>query len=124
MKTTIYLCADATLTYGPLGGQDKIVPQALPVGVVESADVAERLIQTVGSRSYPIPENDPDFKQQLQGRSIKPGYGPDYRYHYSLPDFERNNENTLFEVSKTFELLIAGDTRAAFARATGVSNDL
>jgi hypothetical protein len=116
-KTTIYICSDATLTYGPYGGRDKIVPQALPVGVVDSPDKAETLIQLVGSKAWNVPENDPDFTQQLKGRTIQPGYGPQHRYRYSLPDFEQGNEMTIFEVSKTFDLLIEGKTREGFERA-------
>jgi hypothetical protein len=119
-KTSIYICADSTLTYGPYGGRKKIIKQALPVAVVDSPETAERLIQTVGSKSKPIPANDPDFKEALGKRKIEPGYGPTWRFHYSLPDFERENVETVFEVRKTFDLLVEGKTKEAFKRAHNV----
>lgn len=122
MKTTIYMCADSTLTYGPYGGRAKIIKAALPVGVVESPEEAERLIRIVGSRAHNVAAGDPDFRQVLGQRTIKPGYGPTWRYHYSLPDFVRDNVESLFEVRKTFELLIEGRVREAFARAQGDSD--
>lgn len=114
MSTSVYLCADGTLTYGPYGGRDKIIKQALPVCVVEDEHEAELLIQLVGSKAYPDPEGDPDFA----GRSIKPGYGPNHRYHYSLRNFERNNVDDLFKVHRTMEAL--RDAKRADDRA-GVS---
>lgn len=107
MKTSVYICADSTLTYGPYGGKHKIVPQALPIAVVDSEDEAKRLIQLVGTRSYDTPEADPDFRQQLKGREIEPGYGPDHRYYYSLPEFERDNVETLPAVRARVEELLA-----------------
>ena len=94
-KTTLYICADSTLTYGPYGGRKKIVPEALPIAVVDSEDAARTLIITFGRRSYDDPIADPDFSQQLKGRPIPPGYGPDHRYYYSGPEFERDNVDTL-----------------------------
>lgn len=117
MKTSIYICADSTLTYGPYGGQRKIIGAALPVGVVDSPETAERLIHTVGRRAILNPGTDADFRDALRGRQVQPGYGPDWRYHYSLPDFRRNNVESLFEVRKTFDLLVKGKTREAIQRA-------
>lgn len=123
MSTSIYLCADGTLTYGPYGGRDKIIKPALPVCVVEDEEEAEYLIQLVGSKAYSDPEGDPDFS----GRTIKPGYGPNWRYHYSFNNFERNNVDDLFRVSATMEALRdarrADDREAvhqAIAEAQGV----
>lgn len=119
-KTSIYICADSTLTYGPYGGTAKIIEAALPVAVVEDEEQAMRLIQTVGSRAYLSPGTDADFRDALGKREIKPGYGPNWRYYYSLPDFERDNVSTIFEVRKTFDLLIEGKVKEAFDRAREV----
>ena len=95
MKTSLYICADGTLTYGPLGGRKKIIKQALPIAIVDDEDMAKRLVITFGRRSYDDPIADPHFEQQLKGRPIPPGYGPDHRYYYSGPEFERDNVDTL-----------------------------
>lgn len=104
-KTSIYICADGTLTYGPYGGQDKIVPQALPVGIVRSEEDAVFIITTLGRAAWDVPEADAKFEQQLDGRTIQPGYGPKHRYYCSLPEFERNNVETLFAVRTRVEEL-------------------
>lgn len=102
-KTSVYVCADGTLTYGPYGGRDKIVPQALPIGIVDSPDEAESLILLIGRKAYDDPIADPRFEQQLNGRTIKPGYGPTWRHYCSLPEWERGNVETLFAVRKWVE---------------------
>jgi hypothetical protein len=94
METTLYICADGTLTYGPFGGQDKIIPQALPIGVVESEKIADDFIHLVGRSAYDAPGINDDFQ------NIKPGYGPTSRFYYSLPGFERNNVETVFTVAE------------------------
>lgn len=99
-KTTVYICADGTLTYGPFGGKDKIVPQALPIAWVDNEETAIRLIVTVGRHSYDVPEADHRFEQQLNGRTIKHGYGPTTRYYYSGPEFVRNDVDSIFKVMK------------------------
>lgn len=106
-ETSIYICADGTLTYGPFGGKDKIVPQALPIAMVDSEEQAQTLIVTIGRRSYDNPEADPFFEQQLGRRRIKPGYGPDHRYYYSGPEFERDNVETLHPVREAVAKRIA-----------------
>lgn len=106
-KTSVYICADGTMTYGPYGGRDKIIKAALPVAVVENEEQAKRLIVTVGRAAYDTPEADAHFEQQLGRRRIKPGYGPDYRYYYSGPEFERNNVETLFAVREALEKVLA-----------------
>ena len=116
MKTSIYICADSTLTYGPYGGRKKIIKQALPVAVVDSPEEAETLITLVGKKTW-HPRSDPDYRQQLRGRPIQPGYGPSTRMHYSLSDFAINDVTTTFEVRKTFDLLVAGKISEAFERA-------
>lgn len=95
MKTSVYICADGTLTYGPYGGKDKIIKQALPVAIVDSEEDAKHLIISVGRAAYDVPMADAHFEAQLGRRKIKPGYGPDYRYYYSGPEFERDNVDTL-----------------------------
>lgn len=105
VKTTVYICADGTLTYGPYGGKDKIIPQALPIAFVDSPEIAEDLIITVGRHSYDVPEADHRFEQQLNGRTIKPGYGPSTRYYYSGPEFKRNDVESIFDVSKAIAKL-------------------
>jgi hypothetical protein len=111
-KTTVYICADSTLTYGPLGGTDKIIPQALPIAFVEDEEAARALIFTIGRKAWDVPEADPDFAQTLAGRTIKPGYGPDWRYYCSLPEFEKNNVETIFAVMERVKEFIpkAGGT--------------
>jgi len=94
-ETTVYICADSTLTYGPKGGRKKIVKEALPVAVVPDEDTARLLILTFGRRSYDDPIADPHFTQQMKGRPIPEGYGPDHRYYYSGADFEKDNVDTL-----------------------------
>lgn len=106
MKTSVYICADGTLTYGPYGGKQKIIPQALPIAIVEDENEANSLIVTVGRRSYDAPEADPRFEQALRGRAIQPGYGPDHRYYYSLPEFERDNVETVFSVRERVEQIL------------------
>lgn len=93
--TSIYICADGTLTYGPYGGTEKIIPQAMPIAVVEDEDEAFDLITMMGRKAYNVPEADPRFEKQLKGRGIKPGYGPTFRYYYAFPEFVRNDETTL-----------------------------
>lgn len=102
MDTTIYICADGTLTYGPLGGKDKIIKEALPVGFAPSEHIAQLCIATMGKRAYDVPENDAHF----EGRTIKEGYGPNYRFFYSGPEFVRNDVNSLSDVMNRFEELI------------------
>lgn len=94
-KTSIYVCADGTLTYGPYGGKDKIVPQALPIAIVPSESDAMSIILTIGRKAWDVPLADAHFEDQLDGRTIQPGYGPTYRYYCSLPEFERENVDTL-----------------------------
>jgi hypothetical protein len=101
-ETTIYICSDSTLTYGPYGGREKVVKPALPVCIVADSDEAERIITLVGRKAY-HPGSDPDFKQALGKRTMKPGYGPETRYHYSLPNFVRNDPATLTPVRETLE---------------------
>ena len=105
MTTSVYICADGTLTYGPYGGTHKIVPQALPVAVVDDEKAAMDLITLVGSKAYDVPEADPHFERQLRGRAIEPGYGPTWRYYYSGPEFERDNVETVFAVRRALEEL-------------------
>lgn len=105
-RTTIYICADSTLTYGPYGGKDKIIPQALPVGVADDEAHARRTIELVGRRAYNDPAADPDFRIARRGRPIPPGYGPDWRYYYSLPEFERDNVDTLPAVTERMEEML------------------
>lgn len=102
--TSIYICADSTLTYGPYGGRDKIIKPALPVCVVADSDEAENIIALVGSKAW-HPDSDPDFTKALHGRTVRPGYGPSVRYHYSLPDFEQNDTESLPNVRRTLEAL-------------------
>jgi hypothetical protein len=103
--TNVYICADGTLTYGPYGGKNKIIPQALPIGVVDSPEKAERLIQLVGSKAYPTDE-DADFSATLKGDQPKPGYGPSWRYRYSWPEFRFNDWESVFDVRKRMEEVI------------------
>lgn len=114
-NTTIYLCADATLTYGPYGGMDKIIPQALPVCRVRDPEEAERIITLVGSMDYGSVA-DPNYG----GKEIKEGYGPPIRHRYSLENNRRGDVECLAEVGKTLEAmrdaLRVGD-REAFHRA-------
>ena len=107
MRTSVYICADSTLTYGPYGGKHKIVPEALPIAIVDDEATAKLLILTVGRRSYDNPEADPDFSQQLKGKPIPDGYGPDHRYYYSVPEFELDNVETLIPVRKAIEKVLA-----------------
>jgi len=95
MKTSVYICADGTLTYGPYGGKQKIIKQALPIAIVDDEDEAKDLVLTIGRRAWDVPEADPRFEQTLAGRTIEPGYGPDHRYYYAFPEFERDNVDTL-----------------------------
>jgi len=106
MATNVYICADGTLTYGPSGGQDKIIPQALPVAFVDTPEQAEDLIVLVGRRAWDVPEADARFEQQLAGRTIRPGYGPTRRYYYSGQEFERDNVETLLAVMRRLEPLV------------------
>lgn len=106
-RTSVYICADGTLTYGPLGGKSKIIKAALPIAIVADEATAQTLILTVGRQSYDAPEADPHFEQQLKGRVIKSGYGPDHRYYYSGPEFERNNVETVFPVREAVERVLA-----------------
>jgi hypothetical protein len=103
VKTSIYICADGTLTYGPYGGKAKIIKAALPVAIVDDEETARNLIITVGRRAYDMPVADPDFRQALRGRQIEPGYGPDHRYYYSGPEFEIANVDTVFAVRRALE---------------------
>lgn len=104
MKTSVYICADGTLTYGPYGGRKKIIPQALPVAIVSDEEAAKNLIVTIGRRAYDVPEADPDFQQAMKGKPIPAGYGPDHRYYYySGPEFEINNVSTVFAVREAIE---------------------
>lgn len=105
--TSVYVCADGTLTYGPYGGRRKIIEQALPIAIVEDEAEAQGLIVTIGRLGYDVPEADPHFEQALRGREIEPGYGPTRRYYYSGPEFERDNVETLFAVRKAVEERIA-----------------
>lgn len=105
--TSVYICADGTLTYGPLGGRAKIVKQALPIIVAEDEAEAKLLIATIGRAAYDVPLADAHFEQQLNGRQIKPGYGPDYRYYYSGDEFERDNVDTLPAVREKVEERLA-----------------
>lgn len=105
--TNIYICADSTLTYGPSGGTDKVVPQALPIAVVEDEAEALDLISILGKKAYDVPETDAHFEKQLAGRTIKPGYGPTYRYFYALPDFRRDDTSTLPAVSAKAVAMLA-----------------
>ncbi len=107
MKTSVYICADGTLTYGPYGGRKKIVPQALPVAVVDDESEAKALIVTTGIRAWDVPAADPRFERQLRGRAIEPGYGPDHRYYYSGPEFVPDDVSTVFAVRKTMERMLA-----------------
>jgi hypothetical protein len=106
-KTSVYICADGTLTYGPYGGKNKIIPQALPIGVVDSPVEAESLIQLVGRKAYDNPAGDPDFRIALRGKAPKPGYGPNWRYYYSWPEFRYNEVDSVFAVRERVEGLIA-----------------
>ncbi|HZL93591.1 MAG TPA: hypothetical protein VFB99_08105 [Vicinamibacterales bacterium] len=106
-ETSVYICADGTLTYGPYGGKKKIVPQALPIAIAHDEDEAKRLIVTIGRAAYDVPEADAHFEQQLKGKRIEPGYGPTYRYYYSGPEFERDNVDTLFAVREAVEQRLA-----------------
>lgn len=103
MTTTVYICADGTLTYGPLGGLKKIIPQALPIGTVDSPEHAERLIALIGRKAYNVPEADPDFRQATKGKPIPKGYGPSHRYYYSLPEFKYNDVDSIFAVRDRME---------------------
>lgn len=105
-KTSVYICADGTLTYGPYGGKRKIIKAALPVAIVEDEAEAKLLIVTVGRAAYDVPEADAYFSQQLAGREIEPGYGPKRRYYYSGPEFRRNSVDTLPAVREALERLI------------------
>lgn len=106
-RTSVYICADSTLTYGPYGGRKKIVPEALPIAITESEDEAKRLIVTIGRAAYDVPEADAHFERQLKGKPIPPGYGPTYRYYYSGPEFERDNVETLPAVREAVEQRLA-----------------
>lgn len=106
MKTTLYICADGTMTYGPYGGRKKIVKQALPVGIVADEETAMNAIVLFGRKAYDVPEADPKFEQQLHGRKIEPGYGPTHRYYYSGPEFERDNVSTVFAVRERIAQLV------------------
>ena len=105
MKTSLYICADGTLTYGPYGGRKKIIPQALPVAVTEDEDAAKALVVRLGRRAYDDPRADPDFKQVLGRRVIQPGYGPDHRYYYSGSEFVQNDVSTVFKVREAIKHL-------------------
>lgn len=114
--TSVYICADGTLTYGPYGGRRKIIPQALPVAVVASEDEALALITTIGRLGWDVPEADPHFEQALAGRSIEPGYGPTRRYYYSGPEFRRNDVESLMPTRQAVEARLAA-MRAAHGGA-------
>ena len=116
MKTSVYICADGTLTYGPYGGKRKIIKQALPVAIVDSEMAAQDLIIRHGRLGYDAPEADPRFEQVLRGRSIEPGYGPQRRYYYSGPEFERNNVSTVFDVRKALGQAVPPVSRTGAAR--------
>jgi len=107
VTTTIYICADSTLTYGPRGGRKKIIKAALPVATVQSPQEAEAVIQTVGRRSLDVAEADPYFSLATKGRPIERGYGPTHRYYYSLPEFKRGDIETLEPVRKRLAQIIA-----------------
>lgn len=88
MKTTVYICADSTLTYGPYDGKDKIIPAALPILQVDSEEEALSFITIAGKNAYYNPE-DTDFLD------VKNGYGPKSRYLYYGEEFEKSNVETL-----------------------------
>ena len=102
-RTSVYICADGTLTYGPYGGTRKIIKQALPIAVVDSEQEALDLIVRVGRLGWDVPEADPHFEQVLRGRQIEPGYGPKRRYYYSGPEFVRDNVESVFRVRAAHE---------------------
>lgn len=113
--TTIYLCADASLTYGPYGGTEKIIPQALPVCRVRDPKEAEQIITFVGSMDYGSVA-DPNYG----GKEIKEGYGPSIRHRYSLENYRRGDVELLSEVGKTLEAIrdaLRNNDSEAFHRA-------
>lgn len=100
MKTTVYICADSTLTYGPRGGTDKVIPAALPILQVDSEEEAISFITLAGKSAYYNPE-DIDFLD------VKPGYGPKSRYLYYGEEFEKANVETVpLVMERAKELLI------------------
>lgn len=114
---TLYICADATLTYGPIGGTDKIIPQALPLCTVADEDEAMALITLIGSHAT---------GRYAKHDRVAEGYGPPDRYHYSLEDFRRGDPETIAAAGKTVEsirdALRSGDrdaVRRAFEAAKG-----
>lgn len=107
MTTSVYICADSTLTYGPYGGRHKIIKEALPIAITESEDEAMLLITTIGRMAWDAHEADANFEEALKGRAIAPGYGPRHRYYYSGPEFERNNVSTLITVRRATEQVLA-----------------
>lgn len=106
MKTTLYVCADGTMTYGPYGGKRKTIKAALPVGIVADEETAMKAIMLFGRKAYDVPEADPDFRQTLRGRAIEPGYGPTHRFYYSGPEFKRNDVTSLFAVRERIAQLV------------------
>jgi hypothetical protein len=122
-NVTVYICSDATLTYGPYGSTDKIIEQALPVCYVENGSEAEKIITLVAQSEYKN-EADPTYLRQRKGKPIPEGTGPARRHRYTLNDFRRGDEETIATVGETLtairDALRARDNdalRAAFAKA-------
>lgn len=96
----MYVCADSTLTYGRFGKKDdKIIPVAMPVGRVASVEQAEAIIGMIGQKPYEFADGDASYKSRAE--KVEPHGGPARRMHYSLPDFQFNNQQTVCNVTMT-----------------------
>lgn len=99
----LYVCADKTLTYARRGDvKGKIIEVAQPVGTVADTDEAERVIGMIGQAPYShlFEDGDKSYLDRAAKVAVRGG-GPAQRSHYSLPDFQFDNIETVQNVAQT-----------------------
>lgn len=115
----MYVCADSTLTYAPFGSHTaKIIGVAMPVGRVADTEQAEAIIAMIGQRPYDFADGDASYVKRAEKVAAREG-GPAKRMHYSLPDFQFNNHQTVCNVAMT-----VCDVRDAFDMEPGDERQL